>query len=140
LTNKTLKKILVPLDGSKNSLRGLKFALIVAKQSGSSIIGLNIYSIPMYIKTLSIRNKIKQKSKEIILQAEKISQKNQVPFSGLIKINNNVGSTIISFAESHKVDMIVIGSRGPDPEFEIFLGSVSNHVINKSKIPVTVVK
>jgi len=58
----------------------------------------------------------------------------------MIKINNNVGSTIISFAESHKVDMIVVDSRGPDPEFEIFLRSVSNHVINKSKIPVTVVK
>ena len=140
MTNKTLKKILVPLDGSKNSLRGLKFALIIAKQSGSSIIGLNVYSIPMYVKTLSIRNKIKQKSKEIILHAENMSQINQVSFSGVIKINNNVGNTIISFAESRKVDMIILGSRGPDPEFEIFLGSVSNHVINKSKIPVTVVK
>ena len=57
----------------------------------------------------------------------------------MIKINN-MGNTIVSFTESHKVDMIVVGSRGSDPEFEIFLGSVSNHVINKSKIPVTVVK
>jgi nucleotide-binding universal stress UspA family protein len=36
--------------------------------------------------------------------------------------------------------MIVIGSHGPDPELEIFLGSVANHVIHKSKIPVTIVK
>lgn len=140
MARKTLKKILVPLDGSKNSLRGLSFALVVAKQSGSSIIGLNVYSIPLYMKTSSVRNKIKQKSKEIILQAEKISKKSRVSFSGMVKVNNNVGKTIITFAESHKVDMIVLGSRGPDPEFEIFLGSISNHVINKSNIPVTIVK
>jgi nucleotide-binding universal stress UspA family protein len=36
--------------------------------------------------------------------------------------------------------MIIIGSRGPDSEYEIFLGSVANYVVSKSKIPVTVVK
>ena len=136
-----LNKILVPLDGSNNSLRGLKFALVVAKQSGSTIIGLNVHSPLMSIKTSSIvRHKVKQKSKEIIKQAEEISQKVNVPFSGVIKVGSNVGKTIIAFAESHKVDMIMIGSRGPDPEFEIFLGSVANHVIHKSKIPVTIIK
>ena len=38
------------------------------------------------------------------------------------------------------IDMIVIGSGGPDPELGVFLGSVANHITNKSKIPVTVVK
>ena len=41
-----------------------------------------------WIKGRFFRNKIKQKSKEIILQAEKISKRNQVPFSGMIKINS----------------------------------------------------
>jgi nucleotide-binding universal stress UspA family protein len=36
--------------------------------------------------------------------------------------------------------MIIIGSRGPDPEYKIFLGSVANYVVNGSKISVTVVK
>jgi len=36
--------------------------------------------------------------------------------------------------------MIIIGSRGPDPEYEIFLASVAYEVVSKSKIPVTVVK
>ena len=89
---------------------------------------------------LSITNKMKQKSKEIIKHAEETSQRNKVSFSGLIRDSNNIGKTIVSFAESHKIDLIIIGSRGPDPEIEIFLGSVANHVINKSKIPVTVIK
>jgi len=132
---------LVPLDGSKNSLRGLKFALVVAKQSGSSVIGLNVCSPPMFMETQSlIIRKIKQRSNEIIKQAEKISQKNKVPFFGVVKVSSNIGKTIITYSKNHNVEMIVTGSRGPDPELEIFLGSVANYVINKSKIPVTIVK
>ena len=55
-----LKKILVPLDGSKNSLRGLKFAINLAKQSNMQIIVLTIFSLPFYLKT---QNVIEQKHK-----------------------------------------------------------------------------
>jgi nucleotide-binding universal stress UspA family protein len=141
LVKKTFNKILVPLDGSKNSLRGLKFALILAKQSGSSVIGLNVFSFPIFLKTLPIvMHKKEQKSKEIIKQAELISKKANVSFRGITKVSSNIGKIVVTFAESHKVDMIIIGSRGPDPEIEMFLGSVANYVVNKSKIPVTVVK
>lgn len=51
-----------------------------------------------------------------------------------------MGNTIITFAEKHGMDMIVIGSKGPNLELEMLLGSVANYVVNKSKIPVTVVK
>ena len=129
------------MDGSKNSIRGLKFALIVARQSGASVIGMNVCSLPIFVKTsASMRNKIRQKSKEIVKEAEVVAQKAHVSFTGMIKVSNNVGSTIVAFAASQRADMIIIGSRGPDPEIELFLGSVANHVVNKSKIPVTVVK
>lgn len=131
----------MPLDGSKNSIRGLKFALDVAKQSGMSIIGLNVDSSHTLGDTLSVvRSKIKQKGKEIIDEAKAMSQNDNVPFTGVNKMGNNVGKIIVTFAERHKVDVIILGSRGPDPEIELFLGSVANHVVNKSKIPVTVVK
>lgn len=37
-------------------------------------------------------------------------------------------------AQSHNMDLIIIGSRGPDPHVEMFLGNVANHVVNKSKV------
>jgi len=132
---------LIPLDGSSNSLRGLKFALEFARQSGSSLIGLNIHLPLTSMKTSStVKHRVKQKSEDTIKQAKRMSQEAKVPFSGVIKVSNNVGKMIVTFAENHKIDLIVIGTRGPDPEFEIFLGSVANHVIHKSKIPVTIVK
>jgi nucleotide-binding universal stress UspA family protein len=141
MTSKISQKILVPLDGSKNSLRGLNMALVLAKPAESSIIGLNVFSCPSVFRISSeIKNKIKKKSNNIVQQAEAISKKANVPFTGITKISNNVGNTIIVFAEKNGVDMIVIGSRGLDPELGMFLGSVANHVVIKSKIPVTVVK
>ena len=131
----------MPLDGSKSSLRGAKFAAGIANQSNSSIIGLNIISSTIFVKPSSaLRNQTRLKSKEIIKQAETIIKKDNVPFRGMIKVSTNIGKTIVSFAEDNKIDMIVIGSRGPDSEHELFLGSVANYVVIKSKIPVTIIK
>jgi nucleotide-binding universal stress UspA family protein len=141
MTKKALNKILVPLDGSKNSLRSLKFALNLAKQLEAAIIGLNVLSFPFLLKTSStIIHKKRQESKKIIKQAEIISQKTKVPFRGITKVSSTIGKTIITISKSQKVDLIVIGSRGPEPEGGLFIGSIANYVIHKSKIPVTIVK
>ncbi|MGC1425153.1 MAG: universal stress protein [Nitrosotalea sp.] len=47
---------------------------------------------------------------------------------------------IVDFAHKEKFDLIVIGSRGLSPIKRMILGSVANSVVNKSKIPVLVVK
>lgn len=135
-----MKKILVPLDGSKNSTRGLKFALNLARQSEMSVIGLNVFSLPFFLKNTELIENKKKKSEQIIQKAALLCQKESVPFKGEIKFSENIGKTIVSFSENNKVDLIVIGSRGPDPEIELFLGSVANYVLNKSNIPVTVIK
>ena len=40
------KKILVPLDGSKNSIRGLDMAIHIARQSQGIIVALSVKSVP----------------------------------------------------------------------------------------------
>lgn len=45
MTIKT-KKILVPLDGSKNSIRGLDMAIHIAQQSHGIITALAVKSVP----------------------------------------------------------------------------------------------
>ena len=50
------------------------------------------------------------------------------------------GYDIVQYSKKHKVDLIIIGARGLSKTRETFLGSVSNYVVHKSKIPVTIVK
>ena len=40
------KKILVPLDGSANSIRGLDMAIHIARQSQGTITALSVKSVP----------------------------------------------------------------------------------------------
>ena len=43
-------------------------------------------------------------------------------------------------ARNKEFDIIVIGSRGQSGLKEVFLGSVANAIVHKSKIPVLVIK
>lgn len=52
----------------------------------------------------------------------------------------HTGSEIVKFAQKGKYDMIVIGARGMGGAKEAFLGSTSNYVMHKAKVPVLVVK
>jgi nucleotide-binding universal stress UspA family protein len=56
--------------------------------------------------------------------------------------SGNPGQEIVNVVNSkrNKFDLVVIGSRGLGGAKELFLGSVANHVLHKSKIPVLVVK
>jgi nucleotide-binding universal stress UspA family protein len=49
-------------------------------------------------------------------------------------------SEIVKEAEENSFDLIVMGSRGLNELEEIVLGSVSDAVVNRSKVPVFIVK
>ena len=138
------KKILVPLDGSKNSIRGLDMAIHIARQSQGTITALSVKSVPgVYalhplgfldfnsmneVKKLLENAKVRAAKKGIQLTAKAIS--------------GDPGYDIARFANNARngIDLIVIGARGRGSAKEIFLGSVSNYVLHKSKKPVLIVK
>ena len=138
-----IKNILVPLDGSKSSLRGLKLASTIAKSTNAKITGINVirYSLGFYFPVSSeIKKKNIRGAETIILEAKKNVMKDKVAFIGKILKGENIGKTIFDFLKTKKFDLIIIGSRGPDSSSEEFLGSVANYLLHKSKIPITIVK
>ena len=75
----------------------------------------------------------------IISKAKKRAAQNGIDFLDDI-IYGDEGSKIVNYANTKKFDIIVIGSRGMSSLKETFLGSTSNFVLHKSKIPVLIVK
>ena len=137
-----IRKILVPLDGSQNSIRGLDYTIYLARQCGATITGISV--IPFYPKALLLTPVLYEKqlanaAKEFMAKAKKRSAQNGIVFNEKIT-DGHVVDEILDFAREKKFDLIVIGARGLGSVKEIFLGSTSNGVVYKSKIPVLIVK
>ncbi len=138
------KKILVPLDGSKNSFRGLDMAIHLARQSNGTITALAVKSMPGIYALHPLGfldfNTMKE-VKKILEQAKVRAAKKGIQLTGKA-IAGDPGYDIARFVNNskNKVDLVVIGARGRGSVKEMFLGSVSNYVLHKSKKPVLIVK
>jgi nucleotide-binding universal stress UspA family protein len=136
---KTIRKVLVPLDGSKHSRRALDLAIAISNDKNTTITGLHVIHFPI-IANSRIKKQHQRIATKIIGHAAKVAKNADVQFNGKINSNGYVGKQIVKLAQNGKFDVIVMGSRGPNPIAEMFLGSVANYVLNKSKIPVLIVK
>jgi len=137
-----IKKILVPLDGSKNSIRALSNAIILAKQTGASITGLSViqaFPTEMGLVRTVVGKILSKHYKQFMAIAKGMCTKKNVEFLDFIEFGEE-GRTIVSFAVKNNMDLIVIGSRGMGKLGELFLGSTSNYVMHLSKIPVLIIK
>ena len=137
------KKILVPLDGSVNSIRGLNEAISLARQCGATLTGIHVLPIfPMnLVGAFSVyRDYLAKKAIKFMENAKTSATRNGVVFNVKITTSNDTVRTIIDFARNNKFDLIVIGSRGQGLPNAKFLGSVSNGILVSSKIPVLIVK
>ena len=140
----SVNKILVPLDNSKNSFRGLSSAIYFAKMCNASIVAVHsVYAPPKGdFDTSGHFNKDHKKQVESMMEiAKKQCENAGVEFVQKI-IYGNPGYEIAKFANSskNKIDMVVIGSRGRSSAKELFFGSTSQFVLHKSKPPVLVIK
>ena len=136
------KKILVPLDGSSNSFRGLDVAIHMARQCHATVTGLYVVGItkPRTNEPITPLEKILLEHAQKIMKKAKLKAAQKgILFFDRVSYGDDE-KKIVDVAEKKKFDLIVIGSRGMGAAKEIFLGSVSNYVLHKSKKPVLIVK
>ncbi len=142
----SLKKIMVCLDGSKNSLRGLDTAILFAKQSDAMILG--VHSDTSFSVFSAVRAPILPEEKwtnevnGLMYVAKKKVEENKIKFEGVVIGGHTSGIDLTTFANNpaNKIDQIVIGSRGMGFPKELFFGSTSNFILHKANAPVTLVK
>ena len=138
-----MRRILVPMDGSKNSFKALDMAITIAKQFNSSIVGLCAIPLepPVYMPGIAshYKEKISQGAKKFLEEAKKVAEQNTVEFRYYIAYENPT-RYVSEFANNREYDLIVVGSHGHGAIRELLLGSVAHSTVHRSKIPVLVVK
>jgi len=138
--NKPFCNILVPYDNSPNSKRALSKAFALAEMSDGMITLVHVIS---YHKAAA---KIVEPYKESIIShvkkffnlIEKDASRRDVVLKKQI-LYGSPADEILNFMKKKKFDTVIMGRRGVSKITGPTLGSVSNALVQNSKIPVLIV-
>lgn len=140
-------KILVAYDGSDLAKKALQMAIKFSQENHD--IGLEIvhvYQIPtvaigegVYTPSAQAAMNYLENAQKTLAEAEELVTGNVKNYNVTLK-EGNFARNILEHANETECELILIGSRGLSGIKEYFLGSVSHNVVQKSKIPVLIVK
>lgn len=145
-----ISKILVGIDGSENSIRAYEFAKDLALKYNCQIIAITAFNIPDLYKvlekqeeedynTLSIEEEIR-KLKKLLADLSKNAKDEGLKLkTKFYDTNSSPDLAITEYAQSERVDHIVIGSRGRSFE-NLLIGNIATSIVKVSKCSVTVIK
>ena len=149
-----IRRILVPVDGSKPSIDASVQAIDIAKHLDAELIALYVVSPDIrydYMEDI-ITPRLPRALKDVMMIAmqkgerhvkkvqQKASQKKVKVKTDVVIGVSSIVKEIVGYAEKNRIDMIVIGSRGLSGIKKMLLGSVASGVVTYSHCPVLVAK
>ncbi len=141
-----IKHIMIPYDKSESASHAFEYAIDLAQKYNASISIVTCVSIQVptepyfgtaYIETAKLLNEDAVKS---ISSLEPRLKELDIQYKTDVLETRSVTDSLITYAESHGVDLIVMGSRGFGGFKKLLLGSVASGVSQHSKCPVLIVK
>jgi nucleotide-binding universal stress UspA family protein len=143
-----MKRILVPIDFSKEAESAAKIAASIARKTDSEIYLVHMLELPVTTIDPAEMNTISSEPQIIYfmkLAHAKFDKFKKLPFFDGIRVIESIQfqhafSGIINESEKNKIDLIVMGSQGASGLQEMFIGSNTEKVVRRSKVPVLVVK
>ena len=144
-----IRRILVAVDGSDDSINASNYAIDMAKELEASLTVLFVVSPANYIDfgyaNIDTMNEFESTKKKLAQnEVDKVNKKAMekgVTVNTDVLINyKSVVMEIVEYAEKHKVDLIITGSRGMTGFRKMLLGSVASGVVTYAHCPVLVVK
>ena len=136
-----LNRILVPIDGSKKSFEALDRAITLAGFTHGQVTGIHV--IPHVVdggpRTKTFDKQLEEDGKIILKKATQRAGNKNVKFVSKI-LRGSPGHVTLHTAKTGKFDHIVMSTTGSGSASKDMIGSVSNHVLQKSKIPVYLIK
>jgi nucleotide-binding universal stress UspA family protein len=143
-----MKTILFPTDFSENAIHASKFAAELARKLDAKLILLHCFTVPTsfeYMIANDVANSI-QLMEEVVTENLKNFTNELLKVTGLPDIQvlqlvdyGFVTDGILEAAKKHKVDFIVIGTKGNANFLDKWIGSTAINVVHKALCPVWVV-
>jgi len=158
MQEKPFSRVLVAIDGSISSMRTIDYAISIAMKNNSQLVILyviDVYKYP-YLPSSIILAPTFGSEKYLEERNEAEGQMNKIKEKYKQKTKNNIDSkelkteivegaksaatTIMEYAESENIDLIIIGSKGKTSFKKLLLGSVSSDIIKNAHCAVLVIR
>jgi nucleotide-binding universal stress UspA family protein len=151
----SIRKVLVPVDGSSISVKALQYAIHLAGLEGSEaeLIVVHILedvkqggAIGLQAKYGNVRlvEGFKRARRDAALewleQVEVAAKKKGIRLKTEVLDGSSKVKVIIDYAKKNNVDLIVIGSTGLTGFKRLLLGTMANAVVSSAHCPVMVVR
>lgn len=140
-----INKILLPTDFSPVAENALNYAVKVAEKSGASLHILHVRQMPMIDATYPADTyqifaaEVEEFEQENLKKMEQsLSGKTTVKYE-FFSVMGFVSDEVVSHAEEHAIDLIIMGTTGASGIAEILVGSNAASVIGKAVVPVLVI-
>lgn len=142
-------KILVPVDGTETSLRGLNEAIKISKVHDSQLLLVHIvnefildYSFSPGLYAASVIETMVRAGREVLDGAEKAAQRAGVKADTMLieSIGGVAADLILAQAEQWQADLIVMGTHGRRGLARLAMGSDAEQVVRAATVPVMLVR
>ncbi len=144
---KTMKKIVIAIDGSPAALEAVEFGLELAAEQGAEPVFVHAAPATEALPVgaygmgapVSVPHEPDEHDRSSLDQAVAIAAEKGLEAKAELLVGN-AAHAIVAYADSIDADLIVVGSRGHGTVAGALLGSVSRSVLKEATRPVLVVR
>jgi len=143
------KKILVPIDGSPTSKRGLSEAIRLAKYHKARVRLIHVVDVFIVTPTLEsgpyvddIQKSFREDGRSLLKNAEALVRRHGITVDSVMFeiVGAHAADIIVAQAKKWRADIIVIGTHGRRGLRRLVMGSDAEEVVRTSPVPVLLVR
>lgn len=141
-------RILIPVDGSLNSLRAVEFVRRFIHRDAPPEIHLlhvrspiDAWEVRRFLTAEEITSMQQHEGEEELRACRELLDAAGVAYRYQVMVGDGpVAEAIAHYADKYECDLIIMGTHGRTGLEHIIMGSVATDVIHLAKVPVTLVK
>ena len=140
-----IKSLLVAVDGSEFSDKAVRYACAMGPSLGAEVVLLHV--VPMLVSATPYHDTVSDQpflalqkvGEDILAKAKEIAVALKCEVTELIS-HGDPANKIVDIATERNADLIIMGSRGVSGIKRLFVGSISDKVMNQAPCPVMIVR
>ena len=143
------RRILVAVDGSATSMKGLREAIRLAKDGRTQLFLVHVVnefyafaSLDGYSPGVDLVPALREGGRRILAKAKALADKEGIRAKTLMRetLGGPAAETIVRDARKQRADLIVLGTHGRRGLRRLVLGSDAEAVVRTSPVPVLLVR